>query len=197
MFRRRKGFALVEMLAVVAIVGLIVAVSVPAFGTIRRKAALRASVHEIRSVIRLGRSRAIARGEHSAIKFRKTGEVWTWALVDDLDGDGVRNDDILAGIDLVIGRYRDVLVASDEVAIALPSFPVRDPDTKKFLPANASPVRFNASTLCSFGPLGGGTSGSIFLTNRWDDVAMVRVSGATGRVRAILYDRGTETWGGL
>jgi prepilin-type N-terminal cleavage/methylation domain-containing protein len=195
--RRSLGFTLTELMAVVAIAGLILTVAVPSVGTIRKKTALRGAVQEIRSVMRLGRSRAIARGMHSAIKFEKIGSTWYYALVDDMDGDGVRNDDIKKGIDIVVGPYKEVLSPGTDVAIALPSFDVRDPDTKKIIPKNASPVRFNASTLCSFGPRGGGTAGSIFLTNRHHDVAMVRVTGATGRVRAILYRREEGTWGSL
>jgi prepilin-type N-terminal cleavage/methylation domain-containing protein len=195
--RRSPGFSLIELLTVIAIVGIMVAVSVPALGTIRKKSALRAAVQEIRSVMRLGRSRAIARGMNSAIKFQKIGGHWHYALVDDMDGDGVRNDDIKKGVDRIIGSYERVLAPGSDVVIALPSFAVKDPDTKKVLPKTASPVRFNASTLCSFGPKGGGTAGSIFLTNRDHDVAMVRVTGATGRVRAILYRPSAGSWGSL
>lgn len=197
MSRPTAGFSLVELMIAVTIVGLTVTVAVPAFGTIRKKSALRGAVQEIRSVMRLGRSRAIARGMNSAIKFQKIGAVWHYALVDDMDGDGVRNDDIKKGIDRLVGPYREVLSPGSDVAIALPSFPVLDPETSKTIPKSASPVRFNTSTLCSFGPNGGGTAGSIFLTNRQHDVAMVRVAGATGRVRAILYRRPDGTWGSL
>ncbi|HEY0590723.1 MAG TPA: GspH/FimT family pseudopilin [Thermoanaerobaculia bacterium] len=197
MSRHSPGITLVELMIVVAIVGILATIAVPAFGTLRKKSAIRAAVHEIRAVIRLGRSRAIARGMNSAVKFQKIGPAWHYALVDDMDGDGVRNDDIKKGIDRVLLPYREVLSPGSEVAIALPSFPVLDPDTSKPIEKDASPVRFNASTLCSFGPNGGGTAGSIFLTNREHDVAMVRVTGATGRVRAILYRRIDGSWGSL
>lgn len=186
-----------EATAALAIAGLMLLAAVPAFTPIRRKAAVKAAVHEIRMVMRLGRSRAIARAAHCAVKFRQIDGVWHYALVDDLDGDGVRNDDIDAGIDVIVGGFREVLPHDSPIRIALPDFPVRDPDTKKVLPKASSPVRFNTSTLCSFGPTGGGTSGSIFLTDGVIDVAMVRVGGSLGRVRAILYDRGAESWGSL
>ncbi len=196
MKRNEDAFALIELLAVLAIIGILSLVAIPSFDAIRRKAMLRGSVHEVRSVMRLARSRAISRSANSAIKFRMIGDEWHYALFDDGDGDGVRNDDIVKGIDPRVTIYERVF-DSGEVRIGLPSFPVRDPDTKKLIAKGASPVRFNSSTLCSFGRLGGGTAGSIFLTDGNLGVAMVRVTGASGRVRAIVYDRGAESWGKL
>ncbi|MFN2443462.1 MAG: Tfp pilus assembly protein FimT/FimU [Thermoanaerobaculia bacterium] len=190
----RRGFSTLEILTVLALVGTLVAVSVPALRSIARRAELRGAVSEIRSAIRLGRSRAIARGANSAIRFQQQQGEWMYALYDDLDGDGVRNDDIKKGVDRRAGPWHEVLSPGASVRIALPEFPVRDPETKKVLPPEASPVRFNASKLCSFGPNGGGTAGSIFLTDETEGVAMVRVTGATGRVRMIRYDRASETW---
>jgi prepilin-type N-terminal cleavage/methylation domain-containing protein len=190
----RRGFSALELLTVLALAGTILAVSVPAFRTIARQTELRGAVNEIRSVMRLGRSRAIARGSNSAIRFEKHAGEWMFAIYDDLDGDGVRNDDIKKGIDRRHGPWRTVLSSGTALRIALPEFPVRDPETKKYLPQNATPVRFNASKLCSFGPNGGGTAGSIFLTDGMEGVAMVRVTGSTGRVRMIRYDRATESW---
>jgi prepilin-type N-terminal cleavage/methylation domain-containing protein len=194
MSENRRGFSALELLTVLALVGAIVAVSLPAFRTISRRTELRGAVNEIRSVMRLGRGRAIARGAHSAIRFEQRGGEWMFAIYDDLDGDGVRNDDIRKGIDRRVGPWRKVLSSGTTLRIALPEFPVRDPETKKYLPSDATPVRFNASKLCSFGPNGGGTAGSIFLTDGTEGVAMVRVTGSTGRIRMIRYDRVTETW---
>lgn len=191
-----RGFSIIGLLLVLATIGILSIVVVPSMDVLRKRNALRSAVNEIRMIMRLGRSRAIARGANSAIKFKKIGEEWHYALVDDLDGDGVRNDDIQKGIDRLVGGYRRVHAHGSPVWIGMPLFAIRDPDTKKVLPPGASPVRFNVSTLCSFGPGGGGTAGSIFLTNRHHDVAMVRVLGATGRVRVITYDRGDERWGG-
>jgi prepilin-type N-terminal cleavage/methylation domain-containing protein len=190
----RRGFSALELLTVLAMAGTLLAVSVPAFRTIARRTELRAAVNEIRSVMRLGRSRAIARGAHSAIRFEQHAGEWMFAIYDDLDGDGVRNDDIKKGIDRRAGPWRPVLPSGTTLRIALPEFPVRDPETNKYLPPHASPVRFNASKLCSFGPNGGGTAGSIFLTDGREGVAMVRVTGSTGRVRMIRYDRLSESW---
>lgn len=190
----QKGISAPELLAVVAIVGILVAAGVPAFRTMGKRAELRGAVNEIRSVVRMARSRAVARGANSAIRFEDQHGVWMFALYDDLDGDGVRNQDIRKGTDRRAGPWREVLSSGSSIRIAMPDFPIRDPETRKYLSPNASPVRFNASQLCSFGPNGGGTAGSIFLTNGTEGVAMVRVTGATGRVRAIVYDRASETW---
>lgn len=190
-----SGFSLPELLTVIAIVGVMVLVALPAMGSLRRQAAMRAAIGEATSALRAARSSAIARSGHVAVKFQQFDGVWHYAFVDDGDGDGVRNDDIKSGIDRRRGAWRELLDPQSIVRIALPSYPVRDPDTGKFLPKGAAAVRFNASTLCSFGPLGGGTAGSVFFTDSHERVAIVRVTGASGRIRALVYDRGSGTWG--
>ena len=189
------GYSLLELLTVLAIVGLMALVTLPAFGSLRRQAAMRAAIGEVTWALRAARSSAIARSGHVAVKFQQLGGVWHYAFIDDGDGDGVRNDDIKSGVDLRRGAWKELLDPQSIVRIGLPSYLVRDPDTGKPLPKNASAVRFNASTLCSFGPLGGGTAGSVFFTDSYERVAIVRVTGASGRIRALVYDRGTGTWG--
>jgi prepilin-type N-terminal cleavage/methylation domain-containing protein len=193
--RARRGYSLIELLTVVAIVGLFVAVSTPHFLSLRRQAAMRAATKEIRGVIQKTRARAITRSRNSAVKFQLFGDEWRYAIYDDGDFDGVRNDDIAKGIDPVVIPFTPVLPGAGRVRIGLPAAGARDPDTNKLLvPSKDSPVRFNASTLCSFSPAGSGTPGTVFLTDGHTDIGAVRVFGATGRIRSQMFNRATGKW---
>ncbi len=188
------GFSMVELLVVVAVIGIVVSISVPAFGNLRKRSAVRAAVGEIRSVILRTRSRAIARGANSAVRFRQDGEEWVYLIYDDGDGDGVRNQDILRGIDPLVSGPHRLLDDRLPVRIALPDFPLPDPRTNRILGPESSPVRFNRSKLCSFSPRGSGTSGSLFLTDGDQVVAVVVVYGPTARVRMMVFDSRTGEW---
>lgn len=191
---RSAGFSLAELLVVLAIVATIVCVSIPSMQTMRRRDAVRAAARRMETVIRFVRSRAIVRHANSAVKFRHDPDGWVWLVYDDGDGDGVRNNDIRRGVDPLV-RGPEVLLDPDgPVAIALPPFPIRDPDSSRRLGPKAKAVRFNRSSLCSFSPIGGGTSGSVFMTDGSEMVAAIRVLGTSGRVRIQWLDVRTGRW---
>ncbi len=187
-----RGVSLVELLIVVAIVGLMVAISIPSLHDISRKRELQASTAELRAIFRNVRARAVARGRNSAVKFRQIGGVWNYGFFDDGDGDGVLNDDILKGIDPLAVPYREVFGSSGKVRIGLPGVTIWDSEHKERLAPGASPVRFNRSTICSLSPLGRATPGSIYLTDGVRGSAVVIVYGASGRVRLKLLSEADE-----
>jgi prepilin-type N-terminal cleavage/methylation domain-containing protein len=191
--RKHHGYTLIELLLVVAIVGLIVAVSFPAFHNLRNRSAIASASKDLRGIFRLASSRAIARGRNSGVKFIKRGSTWEFAIYDDMDGDGVRNDDIARGVDRRATLPRAVFLESRLVSIALPPFTIRDPDGDS-LPPTRSPVQFNRSTLCSFSPVGESTPGTIYLRSGTGEIWAVRVSPATARVRLLRYDIATRRW---
>ena len=143
---RRNGYTLIELLIVVAIIGMIVGVTVPNFMSMRRRMAVRAAAGELRSVFHLVRMRAIARGVNTGVKFLMQDGTWHFATYEDGDGDGVRNDDIKKGVDRLVARPRVLFAHSRIVTIGMPDFPFKDPDGDKV----KSPVTFNQSSLCSF-----------------------------------------------
>jgi len=192
--RSRNGYSLTELLATISIIGLFISVSIPMVSSFSRKRQLHAASREIRSIFYAARARAIAKNRHVGVKFRKSDGRWEYAIYEDGDWDGVRNDDILDGTDPRIAGSREVLEGLTAVRIDLPPFRISDPDTKRIVSSTASPIRFGRSTICAFSHNGSGTPGSIFLTDGNEAVMIVRVFGATGRVRSLIYNRSLTRW---
>lgn len=189
-----RGFSLAEMLVVVAVIGLMVATAVPSFHSMRRRTAVRAAAGEIRSIFHTARMRAIARGSNTGLKFWQSGPAWSFAMYDDGDGDGVRNDDIASGTDRRTGAVRTLLAQTAFARIGLPpNIPVRDPDGE-MLAAGSSPVRFGNSSICAFSRGGESTSGTIYITDDAGVLWAVRVFGATARIRSLRYDFAARKW---
>jgi prepilin-type N-terminal cleavage/methylation domain-containing protein len=188
-----NGYTLAEMLVTVAIIGLFVLVSIPAFGSIQRRFALRAATAQLRAVFHATRIRAIARGQHSGLRFFRVGGEWNFAVYDDGDGDGLRNDDIARGVDTLVAPPRVIFPESRVITIGLLDRTIKDPDGQNLTPRD-SPVQFNRSALASFSPYGESTPGTIYITDRGRDLWAVRVYGATAKIRVTRYDAATRTW---
>ena len=188
------GVSLLELLTALFIVGLIVMTSFPAWMSMRRRSAVRLAASELRGIFQQTRSRALARANHCGVKFVQIGAEWHFALYDDGDRDGVRNDDIISGKDPRVAAPRIVMREAARAArIELPNETIVDPDGDK-LPPSKSPVQFNKSTICSFSPIGESTPGSIYLNDGNGTTYVVRVYGATGRIRVLRYDPLRRKW---
>ena len=55
----RRGFTLIELMVVVAIMGVILGISIPAFRSIKEKAPLEQAISDVEAACRTARSRAI------------------------------------------------------------------------------------------------------------------------------------------
>jgi len=192
--RSNLGFSILELLVVLAVVAMVAAAGVPAFHSIQSGLAVRNALGEIRSILQMTRSRAIASNRHTAVRFMRDRNRFRYAIYQDGDWDGVRNDDIARRIDKPIVTSREVLRGVSRAWIGLPPHPVADPDTGIPMRPGSSVVRFNRSMLCSFSPSGSGTSGSVFVTDGGEITAVIRVFGATGRIRSQRFDRNLGRW---
>jgi prepilin-type N-terminal cleavage/methylation domain-containing protein len=191
--RREHGLTLVETLVVLAIIGIVVNASGPAFANYRRAASMRAEVAEVRGILRAVRSRAIMRSTYAGVKFVRAGDVWTYSLYDDGNGNGIRTAEITSGVDRRYGGPLMLVPHYNIAGIALLSRPIRDPDGDPLLPS-ASAVQFGSGTICSFSPTGAATSGTIYITDGAGKLCALRVYGASGRVRVLRYDSVAQRW---
>jgi type II secretion system protein H len=191
--RTKSGFTLIEVLIVIAIIGLAAGVATPHAQSLRRRAAVRATAAQIRSMFRAARSRAITRSANAGVRFTQSASDWQFAIYDDGDGDGIRTDDINAGIDRRVAKARNVSPEPALASVALPAVVTIDPDGASIKPG-ASPVQFGSSKICSFSPMGQSTSGTIYLADSGGQAYCVRVFGGSGRVRLLRYDSRRRRW---
>jgi type II secretory pathway pseudopilin PulG len=185
--RAKNGWTLTEVLILVAVIGLFAGITGSAVDRGRRHTALRGAVSEMRSVFQEVRMMAIARNCNVAIKFRYERGEWTYAVYEDGDRDGVRNDDINRRIDReVVARRRLMYVPA---RIGVPGEPVPDPANGRLL-TDRSAVRFGTSTLCSFSRHGEATNGSLVLTDG-EHAVLLRVTGTSARIHVMLWQEGS------
>jgi prepilin-type N-terminal cleavage/methylation domain-containing protein len=181
---RHRGFSLLEVLVVVAIMAAVAAVALPRFRPMLADAHLLAAGREFRSHFRLAASAAIRGNVYTAIRFeRLSGEEVRYAVYRDGDDDGVRSDDIKAGRDpLLAGPFPLATGPTVRVGI-LPGVPALPPERGAL---SGDPIRFGSSDILSFSPLGTATPGTFYLMGDGAQAA-VRVTGGTARVRLMVW----------
>jgi prepilin-type N-terminal cleavage/methylation domain-containing protein len=194
MRKQQRGMTLPEAVVSVAILGLLVAVALPALDRMIRRAALRGAALTVIEVLRIAQEDARLLDRERGVKFELFGGEWRYAVYEDGNRDGVRNKDIASGADrLIDGPHplpRHPTFARIGLVDAIP-----DPDTGRPMPIGASAVQFGTSTICSFSVNGDGTPGSIYLTDgREDEAAMVRSSGNGGALRILYYGLDGVGW---
>lgn len=191
-----RGFSLAELLVVIAIASVILAMAAPALATLRAGARAAAGARIMASAFHDLRFQAVARARHRALAFTRDGARWSWRVVEDGNGNGVRSSEIRDGTDPVIsGPHR----LEDRVEGVFPGFPGPGPypavpPSRGNLDRLDDPVKFGRSDLVSFSPLGSSSSGTLYLTDGGEELWAVVLFGPTTRVRVWRYDSRGGRW---
>jgi type II secretory pathway pseudopilin PulG len=190
-----RGSSLAEILVALAVAALVCGIATPSLFTLSRRVAIRGAVARLQSVLGEARMEAQLLDHNCGVRFFNDANGWSYGLYEDMNGNGVRNDDITAGRDRLM-RPLTRLPFPGEPAFVGFAPDVTDPDSSALIPEGASPVNFNSSMICSYSPAGGATPGTIYLTDGADLQAAVRSSGQNANITALYYDRATRKWKG-
>ena len=71
----KRAFTLVEIMVVVAVMGLLIGISIPAFRNITKKAPLEQGVRDVESLCRQARAEAIVRQQAMEVLFNESEEI--------------------------------------------------------------------------------------------------------------------------
>jgi hypothetical protein len=138
------------------------------------------------------RMEAITRDREVALAFTQVAAGYLFTVCLDGNRNGVRTNEIRNGTDPCIGtpeRLSDHFAGVEfGVQPALPPVDVgSDPPGK-------DPIKLGASSLASFSSAGTATSGSVFILGRRHTQYVVRIFGATARVRVLRFDERARFW---
>ena len=124
--------------------------------------------------------------------FTKDSRGYTFTAYRDGDGNGIRSADIQSGVDVPISapaRLADDFRGVDFGLLA--GVPALDAGGS---PPTGDPIKFGSSKILTFGPLGSSSSGSVYILGHGAHQLVLRVYGATGKVRTLELNRSSGTW---
>lgn len=192
MLRSCRGLALVDLLVATGCLLVLSAMAVPTLDSLRDRSQARAAARYLAGRLHAARLEALRRNRTVSLRV-DDGPGFALRLYVDGDGDGVLERDIDEGIDTPIDngdRLADHFAGlTFRVAADVPN-----PDGDGTVARDADPIRIGRTRLVSFNPLGGCTSGTLFLAGPRGPQAAVRLLGSTGRVRALWFDAGRGAW---
>jgi len=185
------GSSLVEILAAVVVCLAVAAIAVPRIGTHRDQIRAAGAARYVASRVYLTRAESVKRGVHVGMAFLPTGAGFRYGTFADGNRNGVRSADITQGVDRQLTPWETLSDHFPGTSFGiLPR--VTDPDTG--LPAGGSPLKLGGSSLLSFGPSGGATSGTLYVRGAGAQQYAVRILGATGRSRVLRFDFPARRW---
>ena len=189
--RGEAGTSLVEAVIAAAVAVTVGAVSVPAITGQRDALRAAGAARHVAALVHATRAEALGRGVHVALVFQPSGQDVRFAMFADRNNDGVRSADIAAGVDRQVSAW--VRIGDQFPRAVFGIVPgVADPDSGSAL--TGSPLKLGGSSVLSFGPAGGATSGTLYLRGPAEQQYAVRLLGATGRSRLLRFDFRGRQW---
>ncbi|MDH3785422.1 MAG: hypothetical protein OEV00_08870 [Acidobacteriota bacterium] len=190
-----RGLGLVELLAVLAMLGVVAMVAFPGLGRLKRSAEIAAASRELATTLESLRWISTTERRYVGLWFDHADARWSWWRVADGNGNGLRVREIADGSDLTVSGPHDWRRNGNRTLIGLPPMRVRRiPPGRGWMPVPRDPIRFGQSDLVSFAPDGSSSSGTVFLTDGRQEVAAVVLYGGTGRVRVWRWNLRKEVW---
>jgi prepilin-type N-terminal cleavage/methylation domain-containing protein len=195
--RRCRGFSLTELTATLAILAVTAMLSIPAAAEISRQLTMRAACNEIAAIFTRARAMAVFEHRDVGIRWTSLGGDVTFAVYQDMNGNGVLTEEIRKGIDVLVEGPVSMKRRYPGISFSfLPGFTALDPNGDPI--GNLSdPIKFGRSDICTFTPLGNASPGSIYLSNGRNRQAIVRISPSSARIQIFEWETGRRAWNRL
>ena len=193
MIQRERGAALIDVVSAAALCAVMAAIAVPVVGgTLDRERTI-VGAQSLAADVQRARIEALKRSASVALRIEVVDGRTSLQLFSDGNGNGVLQRDIDRGIDLPLGpagwlddHARDVSLRINQTVPVIGG--------SGTLAAGSDPLRIGNTSLLAFSPLGSSTSGTLYVSATIGPQMAIRVYGATGRVRVLMFDAQAQAW---
>ncbi|MEO7132604.1 MAG: hypothetical protein ABI024_00135 [Vicinamibacterales bacterium] len=187
------GATLSDIVVATSLIVVMVAIAVPVIGgTMERERTIVGAQYLAGQLLR-ARLESLKRARAVAVRLQVVGDRTQLRLFADGNGNGVLQRDIDRGVDPPLtplswldDQARDISLRVNQA--------VTDVAGNARIAAGDDPLRIGNTALLTFSPVGSATSGTLYLAAHRGPQAAIRIFGATGRVRVLMFDARTRQW---
>jgi Tfp pilus assembly protein FimT len=187
------GAALIDIIVAVALCGLMAAIAVPVVGgTLERERTI-VGAQYLAGHLQRARLESLKRARSVAVRLEVIGDRTQLRLFADGNGNGVLQRDIDRGIDPPLTRAEWLDDQARDISLRV-NQAITDVSGSSALEPGDDPLRIGNTALLTFSPIGSATSGTLYVAAHRGPQMAIRVFGATGRVRVLMFDAQTRQW---
>lgn len=188
-----RGAALIDIIVATSLCFLMAAIAVPVIGgTLDRERTI-IGTRYLAGQLQRARLESLKRARSVAVRIELMGERTALRLFTDGNGNGVLQRDIDRGIDLPLTPLVWLEDEARDISLRI-NQEVTEVSGSATLAPGDDPLRIGNTSLLTFSPAGGATSGTLYVAAQRGPQMAIRVFGATGRVRVLMFDARTRQW---
>lgn len=189
----QAGAALIDVVVASSLCVIMAAIAVPVIGgTLERERTIIGAQYLAGQLTR-ARLDSLKRARSVAVRLEVIDDRTRFQLFADGNGNGVLQRDIGRGIDLPLTSPEWLDTQARDVSLRV-NQTITDVAGAATLAPGDDPLRIGNTALLAFSPLGSATSGTLYVAARRGPQLAIRVFGATGRVRVLMFDTPTRQW---
>ena len=187
------GAALIDIVIATSLCVVMMAVAVPVIGgTLERERAILGAQYLSGQLLR-ARLDSLKHARSVAVRLELVGDRTQLQLFADGNGNGVLQRDIDRGIDPPLSPLEWLDHQARDISLRV-NQTIKDVAGTATIAPGDDPLRIGNTALLTFSPLGSATNGTLYVAAHRGPQMAIRVFGATGRVRVLMFDTQTRSW---
>lgn len=188
-----RGAALIDIIVATALCFVMAAVAVPVIGgTLDRERTI-VGTRYLSGQLQRARLESLRRARAVALRIEVIDGRTMLRLFEDGNGNGVLQRDIDRSIDVPLSPPAWLDEHARDVSLRI-NQPITDISGAATLEQGDDPLRIGNTSLVTFSPVGSSTSGTLYVAAHQGPQMAIRVFGATGRVRVLMFDARMRQW---
>jgi len=188
-----RGAALIDVVFAASLSITMAAIAVPVVGGTLERERIIVGTRYLAGELQRARLEALKRARSVAVRIEIIDDRTQLRLYFDGNGNGVLQKDIDKGVDPPLTPSAWLDDQARDISLRVNQFIVDVSGSAALRPGD-DPLRIGNTSLLTFSPLGSATGGTLYVAAHRGPQMAIRVFGATGRVRVLMFDAPSRQW---